>query len=531
MVGFSKRAKYASIFLGSALLAMPVMVQADEVADVVIKGGLVYRGDLAAAKVEDVAIKDGKIIFVGQLDKISAAQVIDARGKIVAPGFIDPHTHAAEELSNPDKSANLNYLFQGVSTVFIGNDGHGAANIQEQQDAFEDYGIGTNVALYVGHGGVRRAVMGTENRAPTKAEMDQMLALVKSAMEAGALGLSTGLFYVPGAYAKTDEVVALSKVAAHYGGVYDTHLRDESSYTIGLKGAIQETLDIGKAADIPVHFAHIKALGVDVWGQSKDVIAMVDAAHHAGQKVTADQYPWRASGTGLSAALLPKWSQAGGREAMLKRLDTPEDYTKIRTAMVDNMRRRGGAESLMITGPYGDITPADVVTKNLAEIGEMWQMDPLDVAEKIIRDGDSRIASFNMNPTDIEAFMTQPWVMSSSDGSTGHPRKFASYPKKYQDYVKNRHVLSMAEFVHKSSGLVADTFNLCDRGYIRAGKAADVIVLDPETFQPQADFQNPTRLSTGVDHMLVNGVTVISGGHYMGKKPGKGLDKGHCNHK
>jgi N-acyl-D-aspartate/D-glutamate deacylase len=342
-----------------------------------------------------------------------------------------------------------------------------------------------------------------------------MRSLVEDEMRAGALGLSTGLFYTPGSYAETDEVIELAKVAARYGGVYDSHIRDEASYSIGLLGAVDEVLEIGAAADIPVHFAHLKALGRDVWGQSGDIVARVEAARERGLQVTADQYPWRASGTSIGSSLIPRWVMADSREAMFGRIDNPDLSDGIRDEMEANLWRRGGSDSLLITGA------SEWRGMTLQQIAESMETDALTAAIEVVRSGDPSIASFNMQPDDIHALAVQDWVMTGSDGSEGHPRKYASYPKGYRDFVVQNELMTTQRYVHRSSGMPADTFSLCDRGYIREGRNADIAILDLEKFKPVADFEKPTELSTGVVHMLINGVAVISNGEYTGALPGK----------
>ncbi len=364
--------------------------------------------------------------------------------------------------------------------------------------------------------------MGLENRAPTEDELRQMLALTEEQMQAGAVGLSTGLYYTPGSFSSTDEVVALARVAADFGGVYDTHMRDESAYTIGLLASVKEAITIAEDADIPVHISHLKALGREVWGQSGDVISMVNAARERGLKVTANQYPYRASGTRFSAALIPGWVRADSKEAMFERLDNADLKDRIREEMETNLWRRGGPDAMLVTGtdsPWRGMT--------LTEIAENMQRDSLDAALEVVRVGDPSIASFVMKLPDIYAIALQEWVMTGSDGSEGHPRKYASYPKAFQDMVVTEKLFPVERFVHRSSGLVADTFHLCDRGYLEEGRKADVVVLDVNNYLPLADFENPGRLSSGVVHALVNGIAVISDGKQTGKLPGVVIHRQH----
>ncbi|MBW3560341.1 MAG: amidohydrolase family protein [Proteobacteria bacterium] len=491
-------------------------------ADLLILGGEVHTGDAAPPTVSDVAIAGHRIIFVGDAARasISAARRLDARGLVVAPGFIDPHTHALEDLesADPARRLNLNYLTQGVATVLIGNDGEGEPEVSARLQKLQASGIGTNVATYVGFGPVRRRVVGESARAPTPGELQRMRALVAKGMCEGALGLSTGLYYAPQSFSTAEEVIALAREAGLRGGVYDSHLRDEGSDNIGLLAAVREALRIGREGGLPVHIAHIKTLGQDVKGFSAQVIPLIEAERAAGRRVTADQYPWRASGTRVSNALAPRWAMDGGFEALRARAGEPAQAARLRTDMADNLRRRGGPDSILVTsGPHAGRT--------LAQVAGGWGVDPVAAAVRIILEGDARVASFNMTEADIRAFMVRPWVLTSSDGSHGHPRKSGSFPKKYADYVRDAKLLTTAEFVHRSSGLTADTFGLEGRGHLRPGAFADVVVFDPRTFGPRADYANPERLSEGVRHLFVNGVQVIADARPVQRLGGVALRK------
>ena len=494
-----------SLFVIFSLLLTACQSQVE--ADYLIENGIVYLGDNTKGQEADVAIKGENIIYVGKASQhIVAAITVDASGLIVAPGFIDPHTHSLVDLQSADSTAreNANYRLQGVTTVFNGNDGFGAANIAEMSLSLTQTGIGTNTAFFVGHGAIRRQVMNNDKRAPTEAELGSMKALIDSAMDAGALGLSTGLFYAPGSFSNTDEVVELAKAAAAKGGVYDSHIRDESTYNIGVEAAIEEVLEIGRRADIPVHIAHIKALGVDVWGKSVPIIASIEKARAGGLRVTADQYPWPASGTRISNAFIPRHLKAGGSEKYMTRLNDPLLEEQLEIDVAENLRRRGGAGAVLITDKRSQWRG-----KTLKEIASLSDMSPVDMAIKIARDGDAKIASFNMSEDDIENFMRQDWVMTSSDGSSGHPRKYASFPRKYEVYVRGKKIMPIETFLYRSSGLVADTFKLCGRGYIKVGYKADIVVFNPAKFKPQADFQNPAVLSEGVKYLWVNGQMAV----------------------
>lgn len=494
------------------------------VADYVIRGGTLYTGGDDAPGVADVVIAGERIVAVGPDAGrgFRARRTIEAHGRLVAPGFIDAHAHPDSYVRASSARARLNapWLLQGVTTLLTGVDGAGTPDIADDRARLEAGGIGTNLAMYVGFGAVRERVLGQSARAPTPAELDRMRALVAKGMCEGAVGLSTGLFYTPQSYAETGEVIALAREAALRGGLYDTHQRDESSYGIGLLASVEETLAIGRAAGLPVHFAHIKALGVDVQGRAPDVIAAIAKARAAGLEVTADQYPWEASGSALEPALLPAWSLEGGRRDLLARLAEPEARARIETAMAENLRRRGGAESLLLTSagqPW--------MGRTLAAMAQQWHTTPLDAALRIIRHsatgGD--VASFNMREDDIRAFMREPWVVTSSDGSDGHPRQYATFPRKYVTYVRERNVLSLAQFIRGSTGRTADIFHLEGRGYLRPGYYADVVVIDPASYAPRADYLHPRRLSTGVVELFVNGRPAVQAGRLTGAAPGRVL--------
>lgn len=490
--------------------------------DVLITGATVYDGSLAAGARQDVAVLDGRITLLRPHSKASATRTIDARGLYVVPGFIDPHTHATGDLLNPATNSNINYLTQGVTTVLVGNDGGGLPQADVSIATMKSQGIGSNVAYFAGHGSLRQQVMGKQDRAPTPAELERIKALLGTEMQRGAVGLSTGLYYVPGNYAATDELIALAGVAESYGGIYDTHLRDESSYNIGLQAAVAEAIEIARQSGIAVHISHIKALGKDVWGQSADIIAMIDAARAAGLAVSANQYPWRASGTRFTGALLPRWVLADSDARMLARLEDPELAAAIRDEMYANMARRGGADAMLVTA-----ADSQWQGMTLADIATALQLDPVAAAVQVIRAGNPSIASFNMSPDDIARFAVQVWVMTGSDGSSGHPRKYATYPKAWQDLVATGR-LSVEQFVHRSSGLVAETLHLCDRGYLRDGYAADIAVLDPQHFAANADYENPTVLSSGIRYLLVNGAMVVDNDNYNGALHGQVLARGNC---
>ncbi|HKP86043.1 MAG TPA: D-aminoacylase [Blastocatellia bacterium] len=489
--------------------------------DVLIKRGKVIDGSGSNPVITDIGIKDDRIIFIGDAtrEKISAARTIDAAGLVVAPGFIDPHTHTLEDLSNSDRKSNENYLMQGVTTVITGNDGAGPIRVRETLDRWRERGVGTNAALLVGQGTVRRQVMAMSDAEPSPAQLEQMKETVGRAMDEGAFGMSTGLYYAPGSYAKTEEVIELARVAALKGGAYDSHMRDESSYSIGLLGSIKETIRIGREANIPVNISHIKALGTDVWGKSREAIDLIDKARAEGVKVTADQYPYTASGTSVTAALVPRWAEVGGANELLKRIEDAATRPRLIAEMEANLARRGGAESLLITSA----SERAIVGKTLGQIARQRNQNPIQTAIEIIKAGGAGVASFNMNEKDIENFMKQDFVMTGSDGSDGHPRKYGTFPRKLREYVYKKKLISLAFAIRHSSALAAETFRIPERGLIRKGYYADIIVFDEETIADRSTYEQPQSLATGIKYVFVNGKIAVDEGRYNGALAGRPL--------
>ena len=487
--------------------------------DLLIRGGTVMDGSGAEPVVADIGIRGDRIEFIGDARAagVIASRTLEAAGLIVAPGFIDPHTHALDDLSSPERKANLAFLMQGVTTVVTGNDGGGPVTIARTFETWEKQGIGTNAALLVGEGTVRRQVMNMSDAAPTRDQMSRMRGLVGEAMDGGAVGMSTGLYYAPGSYAKTEEIIELAKIAAEKGGIYDSHMRDESSYTIGLLGSIAETIRIGREAKIPVHISHIKALGTDVWGKSVDAIQMIQRARADGVEVTADQYPYTASGTSVGASLLPRWAEVGGREELLKRIDDPAVRPKLVAEMEANLKRRGGADSLLIVGGRD----RQMIGKRLDALAKQMNKPPIDAALEIIKAGDASVASFNMNEKDIENFMRQDWVATGSDGSGGHPRKYGTFPRKIREYVLARHVISMPFAIRSSSALTAESFRLPDRGRLTPGYFADVIVFDEKTITDKSTFEQPELFAVGMKYVVVNGKIAVEDGKFNGTLAGR----------
>ena len=493
--------------------------------DVLITGGTVYDGTGGAGRVAAVGIRGDRIVFVGaEPPGTTAARRIDATGLIVAPGFIDPHTHGYEGLPRLSEARrqHRSALMQGVTTVALGADGRGPVEVADVLGRSQALGLGTNVYAMVGFGTVRQRVLGNSSAAATPAQVDSMRALVTRALSEGAYGVGSGLFYAPQSFASTAEVIAVVSAAKPFGGVYDTHQRDESSYGIGLLASVEETIRIGCESGLTANVGHIKALGVDVWGQAQAVLDIMARARGRGCVVTADQYPWTASGTGLSAALLPRGAQAGGRDSLAARAADAATRARILAEMRDNLRRRGGDSTLLMVG--GGVNAQGLLGKTLRQLAAERGLPAVETALAMVLEGfDLSVASFNMTEADIATFMRDPHVMTSSDGSDGHPRLYGTYPRKIRKYVLDTPVITMARMIQSSSGQVAATYGIADRGVLRGGAFADVIVFDPATIRDVATYTEPTRLAEGMRWVFVNGVAAVAEGAPTGTLSGRGL--------
>jgi N-acyl-D-amino-acid deacylase len=511
--------------LSMVVASMPCATLAQDTVDVLIQNGTLVDGTGSPGRSADVAIRGDRIVFAGSpgARRFVAKRTIDARGLTVAPGFIDPHTHTYGDLGSPDRARRQNaaYLMQGVTTVVTGNDGGGPVDVGAELTRLEGLQIGTNAALFVGFGSIRSRVLGPSSAAPDSAQLASMRQFVATSMDGGALGFSTGLYYAPQSYAKTDEVIALAREAASRGGIYDSHLRDESSYTIGLIGAIAEAIQIGREARMPVHIAHIKALGVDVWGRSDSAVALIRSTRAAGQRVTADQYPYTASGTSLGASLLPRWAEAGGRDSLRLRAGDPQTRERLLADMRENLRRRNGPAALLITGG-----PAEIRGKTLEAIAKTQGAEPVVAALSVILSGGASVASFNMDERDIRTFMQEDWVFTGSDGSGGHPRKYGAFARKLREYVREKKVLTLEGMVRQSTSATASALGIVNRGVVKEGAFADVIVFDPARVRDRATYEEPELLAEGMQWVLVNGQIALEGGTLTDRLAGRGIRRG-----
>jgi N-acyl-D-aspartate/D-glutamate deacylase len=499
-----------TLFLLLAVAADPVA------ADVVIKNATIHDGSGKAGFVGDVAIAGDKIVGVGMVEVKGSPKVIDGKGLIVAPGFIDLHTHcdgADTGVTREGHRLNKCYLTQGCTTVVTGNCGSGPVDVAVFYATLEKNGVGTNVAHLVPHNSVRSKVMQNENRAPTADELKQMEALVEAGMKAGAWGIATGLIYTPGTYSKTDELVGLAKVAAKHNGIYASHIRNEGT---GLIDAIEEILTIGREAKLPVHVSHIKASGKSAWSKSADAVALIRKARAAGQAVTADQYPYIASSTSLAATLVPTRYRDGSNKEYRARIDDAEKGPQIRKAVEIALKERDGGKGIMIaryrTNPKWQ-------GKSLKDIAAAENKSPTDLVIEIEKAGGASVVNFGMSEDDVRIYMKEPWVATASDGSSQipgdtvpHPRSYGTFPRKIGRYSIDDKLIPLAQAIRTSSGLPADVLRLTDRGYLKPGQFADVVVFDAATFRDTATFEKPHQYATGVKYLFVNGKLVIDDG-------------------
>lgn len=489
--------------------------------EVIIRDGTILDGTGRDGFRADIGISDGIILKIGKLGTSRGKLVIDAQEMFVAPGFIDMHTHSDNIRDEKRKNA-LNYLTQGVTTMITGTCGGGTYDVDEFFRTLEEQGAGINIVHLVGHGTVRSAVMQNEDREPTDEEMQKMKSLVEKAMQEGAAGLSSGLFYAPGSYSKTEEVIELCQVVEKYGGFYASHIRDESNYSIGLLAAIEEAVEIGERAGVPVQISHIKALGKPVWGQAQEVCQVIEAAQKRGVIIYADQYPYNASSTSLAAATIPRWVQAGRK--MRERLKDPLLIPGIKKEIADNIERRGGAETLMISSfPK----KSEWEGKSLKDISVILKRSVVDTAVEIVLMGSAGVVSFNMSDEDVEYFMKRPWVMTGSDGSIvmfgqamPHPRNYGTFPRKIRSYVLEKKIISMEQAIRAASGLPAEILGFENRGLLKDGYVADVVVFDPSKIRDRATFTDPHQYSEGIEYLLIGGKTVVEGGEFTGTLAG-----------
>jgi N-acyl-D-amino-acid deacylase len=529
----------AGAALGAAALAAQPPARPFEL---LITNARIIDGTGAPSVTGSVAVRDGRIVGVGRVAG-AATRTIDARGMVVAPGFIDPHSHSDFALLTDGNAESK--IRQGVTTEVIGESGSVAPQKPTAEHAWSDFAgyfsaiergkTSVNLLSYVGLGQVRELVIGNDERAPKTAELEQMSRLVADAMKQGAYGVSTGLIYSPNAYAKTDELIALSRPASAAGGLYASHLRYDGEK---LREGLEEAIAIGEGARIPVHVFHLKVTGAKNFGRMKEVIALVDAARKRGVEFSADQYPYVASSTGLSQTI-PPWAHEGGGAKMAERLKDPATRARIRREMDDP--HPAWENRLISAGTWHNVQLASIRQPAYKKFEGMRVDDAAKAAGKdaydfvfeilIAHNGSVGCVWFIIDENDLKLAMQQPWVSVGSDGSAlaisgplrsgvPHPRNFGTFPRVLGKYVREEHVITLEQAVHKMSGLTASQLHIADRGLIKEGLAADLVIFDPATVADRATFTDPFQYPVGIPTVVVNGRVVLDEGRHTGERPG-----------
>jgi N-acyl-D-aspartate/D-glutamate deacylase len=549
--------------LAFGVLALARAQQAPRPFDLLITNARIIDGTGGPSITGSVGVRDGRIVTIatGAGGRVTGAatRIIDAGGRVLAPGFIDPHSHSDYALLTDGNAESK--IRQGVTTEVIGESGSVAPQRATTERPWTDFAgyfaavekskISVNLLSYVGLGQVREAVMGNDERAPTPTELAKMTEIVTDAMKQGAYGASTGLIYSPNAYAKLDELIALTRPAAAAGGIYASHLRYDGEK---LREGVEEAIAIGEATKIPVHIFHLKVTGAPNFGRMKEVIAIVAAAQKRGLEVWADQYPYVASSTGLSQTI-PPWAHEGGGAKLADRLKDPATRAKIRAEMDDP--HPTWENRLISAGTWHNVQIASVPPQRSTDSARSSDSQRLESAYKrfegrrvddaareagkdpydfvfdmlIANRGNVSCVWFIISEDDLKLALQQPWVSIGSDGSAlatsgplragvPHPRNFGTFPRVLGKYVRDEHVLSLEEAVHKMSGLTAKQMHIGDRGLIKEGFAADLVIFDPATVSDRATFTDPFQYPVGISTVMVNGRVVLDNGRHTGQKPG-----------
>jgi dihydroorotase/N-acyl-D-amino-acid deacylase len=545
------------------MAGLPVIARASAQGnyDLIVRNGRIIDGTGSPWYHGDVAIRDGRIVAIGRLADATARKTINAKGEIVAPGFID--MLGQSELNILVAPSLPSKIYQGITTEITG-EGDSIAPLDDRiietnqagyehlgitptwrtLDGYfarlEKQGIGINLGTYVGATSIRRMVLGDDDVQPTPAQLQQMQALVATAMKHGAMGLSSALQYAPAPYARTDELIALAKGASRFGGIYATHMRDEGNDEAN---SLDEVFQIAREAHIPVEIFHLKAAGKANWGKIPAIVAAIDRARTEGLDVTADTYAYTAWGNSL-ASIVPPWAHAGGDAKLIAHLKDPATRARIKgyiqDADKDNLwnnewKEAPGPAGILVTS-VGNPALRSLQGKRISDIAKAWHEDPLDAALDLLikDDAATSVAVFGMDQTDVTTVLKQPWVSICNDsegtepwGLLGkahpHPRAYGTFPQIIQKYVEQQHVLTLSDAIRKFTSLPAQRMGLTQRGVIKAGMYADLVVFDPDKVRDTATFEQPNQLAKGMDYVIVNGTPVIAGGKMTHALPGKVL--------
>jgi N-acyl-D-amino-acid deacylase len=524
-----------------------------------IRGALVIDGSGGESFRGDIAVKDGSITEVSPSIKGKGKAVIEADGLVAAPGFIDIHSHT--DLTIFKHPLAESKALQGVTTEVVGNCGIGAFPVNDERrpvlidylkmhefhlpsdelswnnftqyaDRLDRIGLGLNLAPLVAHGAIRIAVLGAEDRIPSDKELKRMKKLLTDSLEQGAWGLSTGLIYPPGSYAKTEELVDLAKLLARYGALYASHIRGEGAT---LMQALDEAVLIGKKSGARVEVSHLKAIGKDNWGRGKEGLLKLERAHHSGVDIAADQYPYEATSTSLTA-LVPPWAYAGGTSNLLRRLSSPETAERLRPEILREMNQRGGPDRIVIA-EIGSVKNIGLSGKNVSQIAKLWHCTPEAAVMRLLLEEKAVVGAvyFSLSDEDVAAILISDQVSVGSDGmgmkaeedfrKSTHPRSYGTFPRVLALYSRERGTLSMSKAIHKMTALAAGRVGLTNRGLIKPGFIADVVLFDPLRIQDRSTFDHPHQYATGVAYAWVTGCATVREGAVTGNTPGRVLRK------
>jgi N-acyl-D-amino-acid deacylase len=529
MIGLNFMKRFA-FFRLAAVLCLPLSATAQPY-DFILRNGRVIDGTGNPAFFADVAVKDGRVAAIGRKLSGGAAQEFDAGGQIVAPGFIDVHTHAENIESLPEAE---NFLRMGVTTLVLGNCGSSRLGIGAYFSKLDEMGVSPNVSTLIGHGSVRSQVLGRSiRRPPTSEELEEMKGLVEQAMKEGALGMATGLIYLPGTFADTEEIVELARVVSAYGGIYVSHMRNEGR---AIFSALDELFRIAREADIRAQISHIKLSGNIAWGQADKVLAAIDEQRALGLDITQDQYMYAASSTGISQ-LVPASAREGGPDAFKERIANPEEKARIIADMKQGLQATGrDSYAYAVIASYR--ADPSLQAKNIAEAArQRFGSDSLDAQIEMILEIQSKGGAsgvfHGMNEDDLQDFLRHPNTMIASDSSVRrfeagvpHPRGYGNNARALARYVRELEILRLEEAVRRMTTLPATVFGIKDRGQLREGAWADLVVFDPATVQDPATFNEPHQYATGFQYVFVNGVLVVENDEHNGARPGKMVRRG-----
>lgn len=496
---------------------------ADKV-DLLLKQGTIIDGTGAEPYEGSIAIDGEHIVACGTDVELPAVKTIDCKGLVIAPGFIDLHNHSDDTILTGDARKARCYLTQGCTTLVTGNCGGGRGDVGKFYDDLAAGGVGINIAHLIPQGEVRDKVMGKVRRAPTADELQKMRELADQGMKEGAWGMSTGLQYVPGSFAKVDELAAIAQVVGKHGGFYASHIRDEGDE---LLDSIQEALDVARGGNLPCHISHLKSSKKPNWGKVHAAAHLIEEVNRSGMRVTADQYPYTASSTTIMAMLLPDSEREGGERATAERLHDPKQVQRLRPIIAKSIESRGP----LMVARYGK--NEKWVGRTIADIAATEKREPVEIGLEIIReDPEAAGVNFGMDEADVRFVMTLPWVATASDGSAKiadgsrpHPRSFGTFSRKIGQYSIQDGVLPLAAAIRSASGLPADILGMKDRGYLRDNLVADIVVFDPGTFIDKATYEKPFEESTGVRWLVLNGKLAIADGECQEILAGKPLRK------